>query len=342
MTYSTDARTYTTEQPSTEDEQVPPVCTLRPLSALEQGELAALGGRIDPDAPLKPSEFARHAHLLSRRLPTNLADAAYEFDIAGGGLLLVSGAVVGSLPNTPSDPLTTATQATLMARQSAILAAGFGHLVGYRCESAGLLCQTIVPVRAHSHQQMSTGAVDLESHTEQCFNLVSRPDFVVLACLRGDPGAATYALSARTIARELPADTVAALREEQFFTRIDASFVAGGVQNRVRGPLAVLAGPAEDPIVRYDEDLMFGHTRRHTEALAAVRALWYRARTSVVLRPGDILVLDNSRVVHGRSRFHPQYDGGDRWLARWQVAKSLAHTRFARRGRSPVIEPHGC
>ncbi|MEV5837145.1 TauD/TfdA family dioxygenase [Nocardia sp. NPDC052112] len=87
---------------------------------------------------------------------------------------------------------------------------------------------------------------------------------------------------------------------------------------------------------------MIGRTIEHTAALGAVRDLWRQARTSVVLHPGDILLMDNSRIVHGRSEFYPQYDGGDRWLARWQIAKSLAHTRFARDGESAVIEIAGC
>ncbi|MEV5837144.1 hypothetical protein [Nocardia sp. NPDC052112] len=197
------------------------------MSAGDRTALAEQAATFGFDALLEPIEFARQAHLLSRQLPPVITTAAHDFDVAGGGLLLISGAALGPLPNTPDNPLTLITHKTLIARQAAIVAAGIGHLVGFRCESAGRLCQTIVPVCTHRKLQLSAGSVSLESHTEQCFNLTARPDFIALACLRGDPAAATYALSARQIESELSVKSVELLRERQFYTRVDPSFVAG-------------------------------------------------------------------------------------------------------------------
>ncbi|MEU1994018.1 TauD/TfdA family dioxygenase [Nocardia gamkensis] len=319
-----------------------PVLTGYELSTDYCATLSTLAARLRADALSEPIRFARQAHLASRELPGEIATVLHDFEVSGGGLLLFSGAATGPLPNTPDTPMSQLTHKTSIARQAAIISACVGHLVGFRCESAGRLCQTIVPVFEHRRAQMSTGSVGLECHTEQCFNSISRPDFFTLACLRGDPTAVTYALSAQQIESGLSAKTIELLRENQFYTRVDDSFVRGGLDDRMRGPMPVLFGPREDPIVRYDEDLMIGATIAHTAALGALRDLWQQARISVVLRPGDVLILDNSRVVHGRSPYYPQYDGGDRWLARWQVAKALTHTRFARAGSSPIIEAIGC
>lgn len=302
----------------------------------------ALASELRSDPIADGSGFARSAHLLTHRLPESLLACAYDFELEGGGLLLIPGIDVGPLGDTPSEQTSLVTHRTLLARVAAIVAAAFGHLVGYCCESGGRLCQTIVPVKADRTEQKSTGSVCLESHTEQCFNLISRPDFILLACLRGDPNAATFALSAREVQHQLPPKTVRLLRDTEFFTRIDPSFVAGGLPEQFRGPLAVLSGPEADPLICYDEDLMTASTAQHRMALAQLSELWRQARQSVVLTPGDLLVLDNSRVVHGRSNFRPRYDGSDRWLARFQVVKSLSGSRFARRGNSPVIEPSGC
>ncbi|MGW5517141.1 TauD/TfdA family dioxygenase [Nocardia africana] len=317
---------------------------LQELHATENDRVTVveLARALGNDAVVTASEFAAEAHLLARRLPDAFHEATYRFELSGGGVLLIPGLDTGPHGDTPADPTTTVTHKTLLARQAAVIAAGFGHLVGFRCESEGRLCQTIVPVRAHRNEQMSTGSVYLESHTEQCFNIATRPDFIFLACLRGDPCAATYALSARQVQNALPARTVRLLRDEAFYTRIDPSFVAGGLTDRVRGPMAVLSGPEADPVICYDENLMTGTTPEHSAALDQLRMLWLDAREAIVLETGDLLVLDNSRVVHGRSAYQPRHDGTDRWLARLQVAKSLAVSRFARRGISPVIEAIGC
>lgn len=44
----------------------------------------------------------------------------------------------------------------------------------------------------------------------------------------------------------------------------------------------------------------------------------------VRLEPGDLLVVDNRRAIHGRSAFPARYDGFDRWLQRMYVARDLA------------------
>jgi len=46
--------------------------------------------------------------------------------------------------------------------------------------------------------------------------------------------------------------------------------------------------------------------------------------TEVVLKPGDVLLLNNHRAVHGRRPFKPTYSGHDRWLKRVNVARDFA------------------
>jgi alpha-ketoglutarate-dependent taurine dioxygenase len=48
----------------------------------------------------------------------------------------------------------------------------------------------------------------------------------------------------------------------------------------------------------------------------------------VVLRPGEMILIDNGRAVHGRRPFKPTYSGRDRWLKRVNVAKEF-ETRSA-------------
>jgi alpha-ketoglutarate-dependent taurine dioxygenase len=53
----------------------------------------------------------------------------------------------------------------------------------------------------------------------------------------------------------------------------------------------------------------------------------------VVLEPGDLLVVDNTVAVHGRSPFPARYDGTDRWLQRAFVVADLAPSAAVRSGR---------
>jgi L-asparagine oxygenase len=60
--------------------------------------------------------------------------------------------------------------------------------------------------------------------------------------------------------------------------------------------------------------------------------------TSVVLEPGDLLVIDNNIAVHGRSPFTARFDGHDRWLQRSFVVTDLAPSAGQRVGRVITTE----
>ncbi|MNZ69489.1 Enduracididine beta-hydroxylase [compost metagenome] len=51
---------------------------------------------------------------------------------------------------------------------------------------------------------------------------------------------------------------------------------------------------------------------------------------SVALQSGDILFLDNYKVIHGRKPFKAKYDGNDRWLKRLNIVRDLRKSRDAR------------
>jgi len=59
----------------------------------------------------------------------------------------------------------------------------------------------------------------------------------------------------------------------------------------------------------------------------------------VVLAPGELLIIDNLRAVHGRRPFAARYDGTDRWLRRINVTADLrksADRRFGTHGRAVI------
>ena len=320
-----------------------PTVHIHTVDAHERSAISKIASKLTIDFVENPEGAVRQARMLCAQLPAKLRRALIDFERIGDGAFLVRGVEVGSIGATPGNPDNDVTHTTQMAKSTALVLSVLAHLVGYRAESWGRICQCLVPTRAARRLQTSTGwGVCLECHTEQAFNLLTRPDYIALGCLRGDPHAITYVMSARTLQRQLPNWAVELLYDARFLTRVDQSFVAGGVPDEVRGPIAVLTGPADDPVITYDEDLMWSDSPKHQRALDLVKEIWVAHRSGVVLQRGDVMVLDNSRVIHGRSAFSPRFDGSDRWVARFQGVTSLAMTRHARKPGSPVIEIPGC
>jgi alpha-ketoglutarate-dependent taurine dioxygenase len=77
---------------------------------------------------------------------------------------------------------------------------------------------------------------------------------------------------------------------------------------------------------------MVGTTPEAKRLMLKIVDIYYEHRTSVCLTPGDILVIDNNRVVHGRSAFKARFDGRDRFLVRCFGVNDLSKSEHARRG----------
>jgi L-asparagine oxygenase len=97
--------------------------------------------------------------------------------------------------------------------------------------------------------------------------------------------------------------------------------------------MAVLSGSRSNPAMVFDEDLMVGTDEQADAALRLLGATLAAHHDSVVLESGDLVMLDNDMVVHGRSPFTPRFDGTDRWLQRSMVVTDLAASASDRTGR---------
>ncbi len=291
-----------------------------------------------PDGPLDES-FVGSAGRAARLLPAEVHDALVELgDRApqAGGLLL-RGLPVGALPPTPPAPTAT----TVKDRTSEFIllsvARRLGQPVGYEPEHGGSLVQNIVPTATAADRQVSTSSkVSLMFHTEAAFHPY-RPRYLLLLCLRGDPAAQTTLASILEIVALLPTDVVDTLFLPRFRTAVDESYLHG--RANVVGPeMAVLTGRRDRPSMIFDADLMIGVDRAADDALRILGEAVAAHHTGVALTAGDLLVVDNTVAVHGRSPFTPRFDGTDRWLQRTFVVSDLAPSAADRNGR--VITTH--
>lgn len=296
--------------------------TLDPASA-EAIRTAALTITAEPNED--PDEFCRQALAASFDVPADVRAAVLNFSDVGSdtGILVVRGLIVDDdLIDTPLDNRGGFGAHTVFAREMAVIAQLLGSMVAYEAEGNGHLIQDMVPNPKLATTQQSQGSkVELEAHTEQCFSEF-KPDYVILGCLRGDPGASTYAFAGRKLAELMSAEDVAKLRQPLWATTIDESFQPYIPDpDAVRGPFPILNGPDDDPYILVDQDLMHGITADAQRLLERVVETYIAHRDAHVLQPGDLLMLDNLRAMHGRSMYAPRFDGKDRFIARGFVVR---------------------
>jgi hypothetical protein len=236
---------------------------------------------------------------------------------------------VGTVPATPAGPMTATGKDGVSEDTLLAVAAHLGEPVGYVQEHGGGLVQNLVPEPGNERRQSSTSSsVRLAWHTETAFH-PHKPRYLLLLCLRGDPQAHTLLCAIDDVLPALSDDDIEVLRQKRFRTRPDESFLEPGAVGELGRPLAVLDGDE----FTYDEDLMVGTDHRARAALTNLGEAVRAHATTVTLEAGDLLIVDNHRVVHGRSSFRARYDGTDRWLQRTFVVEDLAPSAAERDGR---------
>ena len=284
-------------------------------------------------------ELVHAAAVGARTLPADVDDALVRFTVAPprAGALLLRNVPIGELPPTPPTP--EAPVAKDLATELALLtvARRLGQPVGYVPEHGGRIVQNIVPTQTDADRQTSTSSrSNLMFHTETAFHPY-RPRYLLLLCLRGDPAAHTTLASVHDIMDHLPDDVVDVMFEPRFRTAVDASFLAGRV-NELGPARPLVTGTRGEPTFIFDADLTVGVDPAADDVLVAVRSAITDVETSVVLEPGDLLVVDNNVAVHGRSPFAARFDGTDRWLQRSFVVTDLAPSAADRIGRVITTE----
>jgi hypothetical protein len=291
-----------------------------------------------PDA-LLDDDLVRRAALGSREIPLAVDEAIVGFASQPNrcGALLIRNAPIGELPSTPATPdapvaKDLATELTLLT-----VARRLGEPVGYVPEHGGRIVQNIVPTQSDADSQTSTSSrSNLMFHTETAFHPF-RPRYLLLLCLRGDPSAHTTLVSVHELMDRLPDDVVDMMFEPRFRTAVDASFL-GGRTNELGPARALITGTRDEPTFIFDADLTVGIDTDAEDVLVRLRDLIEQIKTSVVLEPGDLLVVDNNVAVHGRSPFTARFDGNDRWLQRSFVVTDLAPSAGQRAGRVITTE----
>ncbi|MEG3635401.1 TauD/TfdA family dioxygenase [Micromonospora palythoicola] len=283
-------------------------------------------------------ETVTAAQLLHGHLPEGLLRALEHFRRYGnpdGALTIRNLPLPDDLPPTPRAVNSVAVECTPSAALLLLLMSRMGDAISYAEEKHGALIHDICPIPGEEDQQQNTGAVYFKLHTENAFH-VNRPDFLGLLCLRPDHDmrAASITSSISRAVRLLDPVDDAVLRQPRFRTRLAPSFCRGQASRPYLDPAPVLAGSPAHPLLTVDFDDTAPCDPQAEAALNALHTALHAVRREAVLLTGDLVIIDNSTTVHGRSEFTPRYDGADRWLQRMFVVRSL-------RNALDLLEPAG-
>ncbi|MDO8364809.1 MAG: TauD/TfdA family dioxygenase [Actinomycetota bacterium] len=292
-----------------------------------------------PDLPIGDERFVRAAGHAARTLPAQVHDALIDFADAPpqAGAIVLRGMPVGTLGRTPDSPTSPTTKDRVSEFTLLTVARRLGQPVGYLPEHGGDLVQNLVPTRSSADRQVSTSSkVELMFHTEAAFH-PHRPKYLMLLCLRGDSNAVTTLSSIFEVLPHLPRELVDTLFQPRFRTAVDESYLHGR-SNVLGAPAPVLSGERDRPSMVFDADLMVGMDEEADDALRALGAAVAGCHTGLSLQAGDLLVVDNSVAIHGRSPYQPRFDGFDRWIQRSMAVTDLAASAGERNGR--VIVTH--
>lgn len=232
---------------------------------------------------------------------------------------------LGHIPATPSIPISEKCDLEIPKNILLSEASKFGYPISFIQEQKGYLIQNIIPVFKTETEQISTSSkVELALHTEAAFH-PHKPDYVMLLCLRGDDSAATTLACVDKIISLLDRDTIDCLSQPWFVTGVDKSFERPFDNNfsDITTPILFFDKNKNEYKMIYDHDLMKPTNNFAGLALELFNDAIKNSIEEVYLSAGDLLLIDNSKVIHGRKPFQPKYDGTDRWLQRLLVKKEV-------------------
>jgi Fe(II)/alpha-ketoglutarate-dependent arginine beta-hydroxylase len=293
-------------------------------------------------------DILAHAHELAAKLPATLRRALTHLrDAEGESGLLITGLPVDSDAIGPTPRHWRETPASVPASRTrreeiilALIAEFIGFVFGYATLQDGRLFHHLLPIPGEEAEQSGhSSSVELDWHSEDAFTH-ARCDFLGLLALRNPdrvetlvaPGAALNALSdADREVLSQPRFVVRADDEHVKNLTVHPSTATASIHHAPsRRPLIpVLYGGSDRPYLVLDKAFMRpqpGDAEASAAFRHAVQCLDESLRP-VALRPGDVLLVDNHRAVHGRAPFRARYDGSDRWLLKVSITRDLMKSR---------------
>lgn len=296
------------------------------LKKLEKEKLLKLCEKVN-SSPKNIEIFLKEAKEAAHELPESLKEILYEFKHSEYAALLLKNLYIDRGIETPSSNMHHIGETTLLGKVQAIINCYIGEMVSYEAEGDGRLFQDMVPNETMQDSQTSLSSkAELELHTEQAFSEL-RPDYLSLACLKGDKNAKTYLLDIYDLMDSLDIEDICLLKQSLWNIGVDLSFKMNGCSEHIRGPIPIISVLDQSLQLNFDQDLMIGLNEEAKLLTEKIIQIYYERRKHIVLKPGNLLIINNRKAVHGRSSFTPYFDRNDRFIIRSFIMKNLDKTR---------------
>jgi Fe(II)/alpha-ketoglutarate-dependent arginine beta-hydroxylase len=305
------------------------------LGLSEAAAIRSLTAHIDASFESSESDdFVREIVCFAHELPRGLRQFLEEFRASGeAGYCGISGFLVeddklGVTPATwNTDPETS------KAKREEIFLMLTGALIGdvftFKSHAQGSrIVHNVLPIRGYEGTQLAFSSSDeLLWHTEDAFHAF-RADYLGLMCLRNDDLVPTTVLSLSDLC--LSGDLKDFLFERRFLLRPDDTHRLDPREEAHEALVPILFGNPSHPFISIDPIFMKGADREAENVLKALISEISSQMRSLILRPGDICLIDNYRAVHGRKPFVARFDGRDRWLKRIYLTRDLRKSSHGR------------
>lgn len=306
------------------------------LDHRERDSVSRLARQLAASAADRSASLSRLTTRAVGSLPSRLTGLRAEVLSAPGGRShwIVRGLPIDqqTLGATPGSWRERSAEITVEECILLLLARVLGDVFAWADQQGGAVVHDIVPAVGEEDSMLSSSSTkEMSLHTEDAF-FGERADLILLLCLRNPSRAPTYIADIRDVA--LSQELAQLVRSPRYRFVADDSHDGSGPRSDPRGfpvvppaaqressPSVLISGSEADPRVRFDGDYI--DTPGDDAASAAVKALdraLNAVHVEVVLRPGELLIIDNNRCVHGRGGFHASRNGHDRWLKRVNVS----------------------
>ncbi|HDR7891109.1 arginine beta-hydroxylase, Fe(II)/alpha-ketoglutarate-dependent [Bacillus toyonensis] len=305
---------------------------------------------------VEDEDFLLEASIYAQELPRRLRSEVNRFRLleTGKGIFLIKGFPINDieLGQTPShwenkpDKSPTIQQDIYFYLCSCLLA----DPIAWATQQEGYVMHDILPVKGYELEQLGAGSeVLLTWHTEDAFHPY-RTDYLGLMCLRNPDNVETTYASIDNL--ELDEATKEKLFERKYVIRPDESHLEknrGEIRKEIpvseevlrrsydrinklnTSPekVSILFGDPKNPYLRLDPYFM-DDVLDDIEANNAFNEIVKQVDEKIAgysIQPGEIIFLDNYKVVHGRNPFKARFDGTDRWLKRLNITRDIRKSR---------------
>ena len=308
---------------------------LLPITNNEQEFLVRLASQITGNPYSDFESFYQSVTQARAYLPERVVKIIHQFrsSVRGGALLIQRLPLGNKIPPTPKKPFAISPIFDLHTEPYLVLLSTLvAEPFSYEEWDSGYMVHNKYPILSHREVQFGSNAVEFLVHTETPFREMS-PDYLALLCLRGDP-----TNTAKTRLCDI-GQIIESLSEEEFKV-LQGPFFAFETDN----PAVIVEGKSLTfpmPIVttlngrfvfEYVHDLV-AVTKEAQVVLEKIKEHVEDETVDIDLKKDELLIIDNSHMVHGRSAYLPNYDGRDRWLQRLLLSSHLFKQETVPRSR---------